>query len=179
MNFLCYNRNSGHFLEIRENFEIGDSRDSSSEKTPCAMTLFSRYALLQQKRVYPHPLGAGSARPNRKLVAPDPENTLFLGFSVLGGGLRPWSQTMVSGKGPDHGVVVDPETVRSFQFHILIWGALHLPLILLFLTMFVWGGNLLFTKGLVWEKTISKHNWENSNPQKGDNDSFCLHLWEL
>ena len=28
--------------------------------------------------------------------APDPENPLFLGFSVLGGGLRPWSQTMVS-----------------------------------------------------------------------------------
>ena len=28
--------------------------------------------------------------------APDPENPLFLGFSVLRGGLRPWSQTMVS-----------------------------------------------------------------------------------
>ena len=26
----------------------------------------------------------------------DPENPLFLGFSVLRGGLRPWSQTMVS-----------------------------------------------------------------------------------
>ena len=34
--------------------------------------------------------------------APDPENPLFLGFSVLRGGLRPWSQ-----KGPDHGVGVD------------------------------------------------------------------------
>ena len=41
-------------------------------------------------------LGAGSARPNPKLGAPDPENPLFLGFSVLRGGLRPWSQTMVS-----------------------------------------------------------------------------------
>ena len=33
--------------------------------------------------------------------AADPENPLFLGFSVLRGGLRPWSQTMVSeGAGP-------------------------------------------------------------------------------
>ena len=50
----------------------------------------------QQTRVYPYPLGAGSARPNPKMGAPDPGNPLFLGFSVLGGGLRPWSQTMVS-----------------------------------------------------------------------------------
>ena len=46
---------------------------------------------LQQKRVYPIPLGAGSARPNPKMGAPDPENPLFLGFSVLRGGLRSWS----------------------------------------------------------------------------------------
>ena len=59
----------------------------------------------QQTRVYPYPLGAGSARPNPKMGAPDPENPLFLGFSVLGVGLRPWSR-----KGPDHGVGVDPET---------------------------------------------------------------------
>ena len=50
----------------------------------------------QQTRVYPHPLVAGSARPNPKMGAPDPENPLFVGFSVLRGGLRPWSQTMVS-----------------------------------------------------------------------------------
>ena len=50
----------------------------------------------QPKRVYPYPLGAGSARPNPKMGAPDPENPLFLGFSVLRGALRPWSQTMVS-----------------------------------------------------------------------------------
>ena len=42
----------------------------------------------QQTRVYPHPLGAGSARPNPKMGAPDPENPLFLGFSVPRGGLR-------------------------------------------------------------------------------------------
>ena len=48
---------------------------------------------------------AGSARPNLKMGAPDPENPLFLGFSVLRGGLRPWSR-----EGPDHGVGVDPET---------------------------------------------------------------------
>ena len=40
--------------------------------------------------------------------APDPENPLFLGFSVLRGGLRPCSR-----KGPDHGVGVDPETVKN------------------------------------------------------------------
>ena len=42
----------------------------------------------------------------KKMGAPDPENPLLLGFPVLKGGLRPWSQ-----KGPDHGVGVDPETV--------------------------------------------------------------------
>ena len=38
----------------------------------------------------------------------DPKNPLFLGFSVLRGGSRPWSR-----KGPDHGVGVDPETVTD------------------------------------------------------------------
>ena len=52
--------------------------------------------LFQQTRVYPYPLVAGSARPNPKMGAPDPENPLFLGFSVLRGGPRPWSETMVS-----------------------------------------------------------------------------------
>ena len=61
----------------------------------------------QHTRVYPYPLGAGSARPNLKMGAPDPGNPLFLGFSVLRGGLRPWSR-----KGPDLGVGVDPETVK-------------------------------------------------------------------
>ena len=50
----------------------------------------------QQTRVYPYPLGVGSARPNPKTGTPDPENPLFLGFSVLGGGFRPWSLTVVS-----------------------------------------------------------------------------------
>ena len=57
---------------------------------------FSEPYLLQQARVCPYPLGTGSARPNPKMGAPDPENPLFPGFSVLRGGLRPWSQTMVS-----------------------------------------------------------------------------------
>ena len=34
----------------------------------------------QQTRVYPYPLGTGSARPNPKMGAPDPENPLFFGF---------------------------------------------------------------------------------------------------
>ena len=50
----------------------------------------------QQTRVYPYPWARGPARPNPKMGALDPENPLFLGFSVLRGGLRPWSQTMVS-----------------------------------------------------------------------------------
>ena len=63
----------------------------------------------QQTRVYPYPLGAGSARPNPKMGAPDPENPSFLEFSVLRDhGLRPWSR-----KGPDHGVGVDLETVKA------------------------------------------------------------------
>ena len=53
-------------------------------------------ATITVNKGYPYPLGAGSARPNPKMGAPDPENPLFLGFSGLGGGLRPWSQTMVS-----------------------------------------------------------------------------------
>ena len=53
-------------------------------------------AICQQTSVYPYPLVAGSARPNPKMGAPDPENPLFLGFSVLRGGPRPWSETMVS-----------------------------------------------------------------------------------
>ena len=57
------------------------------------------YYRLQQTRVYPYPLGAGSARPNPKMGAPDLENPSFVGFSALRGGLRPWSQTMVS-EGP-------------------------------------------------------------------------------
>ena len=36
----------------------------------------------QQTRVYPYLLGAGSGRPNPKMGAADPENPLFLGFSV-------------------------------------------------------------------------------------------------
>ena len=39
--------------------------------------------IVQRTRVYPYPLGEGSARPNPKMGAPDPENPLFLGFSVL------------------------------------------------------------------------------------------------
>ena len=69
----------------------------------------------QQTRVYPYPLGAGSARPNPKMGAPDPENPLLLGFSVLRGGLRPWSR-----KGPDHGVGVDPEIVNQDVTRILL-----------------------------------------------------------
>ena len=52
--------------------------------------------LFSKKGSTPTPLGAGSARPNPKMGAPDRENPLFLGVSALRGGSRPWSQTMVS-----------------------------------------------------------------------------------
>ena len=75
-------------------------------------------------QVNPYPLRAWSARPNPKVGAPDPETPSFLGFSVLGRGLRPWSQTMVSG-GASHGVGVDPETfkknARSFKCWDTLW----------------------------------------------------------
>ena len=54
------------------------------------------HTLVQQTGVYPYPLGAGPARPNPKMGAPETENTLCMGFAALRGGLRPWSQTMVS-----------------------------------------------------------------------------------
>ena len=73
--------------KFRKNFALGD---------------------LANKGLPIYPLGALSARPNPKMGAPDPENPLFVGFSALRGGSRPWSR-----KGPDHGVGVDPETVRD------------------------------------------------------------------
>ena len=76
--------------------------------------MYGTVLIFQQTRVYPYPLGAGSARPNPKMGAPDPENPLFLVFSVLRGGLRPWSQTMVS-EGARPWGRVDPET---FNFRV-------------------------------------------------------------
>ena len=79
---------------------------------PIRVSSLEESSQTQQTGVYPYPLVAGSARPNPKMGAPDPENPLFLGFFVLRGGrdhgLRPWSR-----KGPDHGVGVDPETVTD------------------------------------------------------------------
>ena len=98
------------------NANRGDSRESIRRKRPI-LIIFQQFArtcdsqflatktAIRQKgvqfrnpsaRVYPHPSGAGSARPNPKMGAPDPENPLFVGLSVLRGGLRP----MVS----DHGL---------------------------------------------------------------------------
>ena len=55
----------------------------------------------------PLPLWPGVCETKSKMCAPDPENLLFLVFSVLRGELRPWSR-----KGPDHGVGVDPEILK-------------------------------------------------------------------
>ena len=41
-------------------------------------------------------LEGGAVNFSAEMGAPDTENPLFLGFSVLRGGWRPWSQTMVS-----------------------------------------------------------------------------------
>ena len=48
-------------------------------------------------RGLPLPLGRGVCGTNPKMGVPIPENALFLGFSVLRGGLRPWSE---EGVGP-------------------------------------------------------------------------------
>ena len=82
----------------------GDGAPKLQISVPCrgrtrpevTRTSWELHPTYQQTGVYPCPLSAGSARPNPKMGAPDPENPLLLGFSVLGEGLRPWSQTMVS-----------------------------------------------------------------------------------
>ena len=54
--------------------------------------------------------------------APDPENPVFLGFSVLRGDLRPWSQTMVSegarpwGRGRSGDCEIGLETLAVLAF---------------------------------------------------------------
>ena len=64
------------------------------EKCKCKCGLITQQTW--QKRVYPYPLDAGSARPNPNKGAPETEKPLFIGFTALRGGLGPWSQTMVS-----------------------------------------------------------------------------------
>ena len=59
-------------------------------------------------------MGAGSARSNQKMGAPETENRSRTGFTVLRGdldhGLRRWSR-----KGPDHGVGVDPRLLALLE----------------------------------------------------------------
>ena len=83
-------------IRIRALRELLPGNLSLSRGLHISSDFFFVIRVLQQTRVYPYPLVAGSARPNPKMGAPDPENPLFLGFSVLRGGPRPWSQTMVS-----------------------------------------------------------------------------------
>ena len=59
----------------------------------CSLTKGNAANHHSAKRVYPYPLGAGSARPNPKR----PRKPFISVLSLqLRGGLRPWSQTMVS-----------------------------------------------------------------------------------
>ena len=57
---------------------------------------FSIAPFFWQTRVYPYPLGAGSARPNPKMSAPDPENPFIFRVFPAQRGI----ETMVS----DHGL---------------------------------------------------------------------------
>ena len=68
---------------------------------------FSRIVYFQQTRVYPYPLGAGSAKPNPKMGAPRPRKHFISRVFCAQRG----TETMVSDHG--HGVGVDPETVIS------------------------------------------------------------------
>ena len=80
----------------------------------------SRYCCIQQTGVYPCALGASCARPTAKKGAPDTENPSCIGFTVLGRGLRPWSQTTVSEGARPWGRGIDP----SLLIHTLpfFWG---------------------------------------------------------
>ena len=98
-------------MPLHETIRLAEARVVRHAPRGSMLSSALKHSKIQQTRVYLHPLGAGSARPNPKMGAPDPENPLFLGFSVLRGGLRPWSQTM----GPDHGVGADPETVKNTE----------------------------------------------------------------
>ena len=102
--FSAPSRFSGPFRCLKSKPQ-GGREETDSPKTPFWITVsphdpfaapLARPDFVQQTRVYPYPLVAGSARPNPKMGAPDPENPLLKGFSVPGEGLRPWSQTMVS-----------------------------------------------------------------------------------
>ena len=60
-------------------------------------------------RGLPLPLDRRVCDTKSKKGAPDTENPSYIGFTVLGGGLRPWSQTM-----PDLGVGVDPSLLTAW-----------------------------------------------------------------
>ena len=63
--------------------------------------------LLSKQGSTPTPWARGLRDQIQKWALRTQKNPLFLGFSVLRRGLRPWSR-----KGPGHGVGVDPETVN-------------------------------------------------------------------
>ena len=62
------------------------------------MSGFGRFMVCQQTGVYPYPLalGRGVCETKSKKGAQETENPFCIGFAALRGGLRPWSQTMVS-----------------------------------------------------------------------------------
>ena len=57
---------------------------------------FSIFCMDSANRRLPLPFGRRVCETMSKKGAPDTENPSLIGFTVLGGGLRPWSQTMVS-----------------------------------------------------------------------------------
>ena len=68
------------FLALLEEIKKESHSALSSLNIKKTTRKVSEKPLTQKTRVYPYPLGAGSARPNPKMGAPDPENPLFLGF---------------------------------------------------------------------------------------------------
>ena len=66
-------------------------------------------------RSLPLPIRRVVCETKSKKGAPETENPSCIGFRVLRGGLRPWSQTM-SRKGPDHGVGVDLSLLTNKSF---------------------------------------------------------------
>ena len=91
--FMCF----FFFFFFRGSFLMGEKKKHINKITP-KIPGQSReiFVYVFFSSCVSYPLVAGSPRPNPKMGAPGPENPLFLGFSVLRGGPRPWSETMVS-----------------------------------------------------------------------------------
>ena len=89
----------------------------------------------RQTGVYPYPLGVGSATPSPKKGAPETKNPSCIAFTVLRGGLGPWSQTMVSerarpwGRGRSEFAELSLQVIARYEQY-LCWASKTLTVLL-------------------------------------------------